>query len=78
HVEFMGSDDGLLDLDNFSGLKSIFSGLAGGVVGYTLTSWDEEWRQPVIGLDVGGASTDVSRYSVRYEMVYETTTAGIT
>ncbi|KAF8484356.1 Hydantoinase/oxoprolinase-domain-containing protein [Gautieria morchelliformis] len=77
-VEFMGSDGGLLDLDNFSGLKSILSGPAGGVVGYALTSWDEERRQPVIGLDVGGTSTDVSRYSGRYETVYETTTAGIT
>ena len=29
-------------------------------------------------LDVGGTSTDVSRFSGRYETVYETTTAGIT
>ena len=48
-VEFMGSDGGLLDTKNFSGLKSILSGPAGGVVGYALTSWDEERRQPVIG-----------------------------
>jgi 5-oxoprolinase (ATP-hydrolysing) len=27
--------------------------------------------------DVGGTSTDVSRYDGRYEIVYETTTAGI-
>ena len=48
-VEFMGSDGGLLDLDNFSGLKSILSGPAGGVVGYALTSWDENEKKPVIG-----------------------------
>ena len=48
-VEFMGSDGGLLDLDNFSGLKSILSGPAGGVVGYALTSWDEKRRYPIIG-----------------------------
>ena len=48
-VEFMGSDGGLLDLNNFSGLKSILSGPAGGVVGYSLTSWDENDRTPVIG-----------------------------
>jgi len=48
-VEFMGSDGGLLDTKNFSGLKSILSGPAGGVVGYALTSWDEKRRQPVIG-----------------------------
>ena len=48
-VEFMGSDGGLLDTKNFSGLKSILSGPAGGVVGYALTSWDEKRRQPIIG-----------------------------
>jgi 5-oxoprolinase (ATP-hydrolysing) len=97
-VEFMGSDGGLLDLGNFSGLKSILSGPAGGVVGYALTSWDEQGKQPIIGfvpsririfrklilyptfsrLDVGGTSTDVSRFDGRYEVVYETTTAGVT
>ncbi|KAH9927645.1 5-oxoprolinase [Fomitopsis serialis] len=77
-VEFMGSDGGLLDLTNFTGLKSILSGPAGGVVGYALTSWDEQKRHPIIGLDVGGTSTDVSRFDGRYEVVYETTTAGVT
>ncbi|EPQ53045.1 hypothetical protein GLOTRDRAFT_79063 [Gloeophyllum trabeum ATCC 11539] len=77
-VEFMGSDGGLLDLKNFSGLKSILSGPAGGVVGMALTSWDENERHPVIGIDVGGTSTDVSRFDGRYEVVYETTTAGVT
>lgn len=48
-VEFMGSDGGLVDMNNFTGLKSILSGPAGGVVGYALTSWDEEKRYPIIG-----------------------------
>jgi 5-oxoprolinase (ATP-hydrolysing) len=48
-VEFMSSDGGLVDLKNFSGLKSILSGPAGGVVGYALTSWDKEDKRPVIG-----------------------------
>ncbi|TFK71412.1 5-oxoprolinase [Pluteus cervinus] len=77
-VEFMASDGGLVDLDRFSGLKSILSGPAGGVVGYALTSWDAEEKRPVIGIDVGGTSTDVSRFDGRYEVVYETTTAGVT
>lgn len=51
-VEFMGSDGGLLDFNNFSGLKSILSGPAGGVVGYALTSWDEKERIPIIGFVV--------------------------
>jgi 5-oxoprolinase (ATP-hydrolysing) len=29
-------------------------------------------------IDVGGTSTDVSRFDGRYEIVYETTTAGVT
>jgi 5-oxoprolinase (ATP-hydrolysing) len=60
-VEFMGSDGGLLDLDIFSGLKSILSGPAGGVVGYALTSWDTERRQPIIGC-VGLSSSPCVRF----------------
>ncbi|KAL0569343.1 hypothetical protein V5O48_012625 [Marasmius crinis-equi] len=77
-VEFMGSDGGLVDANRFSGLKSILSGPAGGVVGYALTSWDENEKKPVIGLDIGGTSTDVSRFSGRFEITYESTTAGTT
>ncbi|KAJ4863762.1 hydantoinase b/oxoprolinase domain-containing protein [Trichoderma breve] len=77
--EFMQSDGGLVDVDKFTGLKAILSGPAGGVVGYAMTSYDEETRVPVIGFDMGGTSTDVSRYGEgRYEHVFETTTAGVT
>jgi 5-oxoprolinase (ATP-hydrolysing) len=77
--EFMQSDGGLVDVDKFSGLKAILSGPAGGVVGYALTSYDPGTKIPVIGFDMGGTSTDVSRYgSGRYEHVFETTTAGVT
>lgn len=77
--EFMQSDGGLVDVDGFSGLRAILSGPAGGVVGYALTSYDPKTKTPVIGFDMGGTSTDVSRYgSGRYEHVFETTTAGVT
>ncbi|CAG8227406.1 unnamed protein product [Penicillium nalgiovense] len=77
--EFMQSDGGLVDVDQFSGLRAILSGPAGGVVGYALTSYDPVSKTPVIGFDMGGTSTDVSRYgSGRYEHVFETTTAGVT
>ncbi|KAL6714723.1 hypothetical protein ACLMJK_008148 [Lecanora helva] len=77
--EFMQSDGGLVDVDLFSGLRAILSGPAGGVVGYALTSHDANTKTPVIGFDMGGTSTDVSRYgSGRYEHVFETTTAGVT
>ena len=77
--EFMQSDGGLVDVNQFSGLRAILSGPAGGVVGYALTSYDHETKISVIGFDMGGTSTDVSRYgSGRYEHVFETTTAGVT
>lgn len=77
--EFMQSDGGLVDVDIFSGLRAILSGPAGGVVGYALTSYDPATGTPVIGFDMGGTSTDVSRYgSGRYDHVFETTTAGVT
>ena len=76
-VEFMQSDGGMVDFRKFSGLKAILSGPAGGVVGFAQTSWDEEERAPIIGFDMGGTSTDVSRYSGTYDHVFETTTAGI-
>ncbi|KAL7269300.1 hypothetical protein RUND412_008047 [Rhizina undulata] len=76
--EFMQSDGGLVDVSGFSGLRAILSGPAGGVVGYALTSYDPETKIPVIGFDMGGTSTDVSRYGGRYEHVFETTTAGVT
>ncbi|PVH84747.1 hydantoinase [Cadophora sp. DSE1049] len=76
--EFMQSDGGLVDFRGFGGLRSILSGPAGGVVGYAQTSWDAEQRKPVIGFDMGGTSTDCSRYAGTYEHVFETVTAGIT
>ena len=77
--EFMQSDGGLVDVGVFSGLRAILSGPAGGVVGYALTSYDVQTKTPVIGFDMGGTSTDVSRYgNGRYEHVFETTTAGVT
>ncbi|KAK4131182.1 putative oxysterol binding protein [Trichocladium antarcticum] len=77
--EFMQSDGGLVRVDRFTGLRAILSGPAGGVVGYAITSYDDKTRIPVIGFDMGGTSTDVSRYGDgRYDHTFETTTAGVT
>ncbi|KAI5271313.1 hypothetical protein KEM52_005146, partial [Ascosphaera acerosa] len=75
--EFMQSDGGLVDFRKFSGLRAILSGPAGGVVGYAQTSYDDTEQVPIIGFDMGGTSTDVSRYAGIYEHVFETTTAGV-
>ena len=85
-VSFMQSDGGLTPAHNFSGYQAILSGPAGGVVGFALTTsaalrdTGDDGRTPIIGFDMGGTSTDVSRYDPRagYEQVTETTTAGVT
>ena len=43
-----------------------------------MTTYGKETNLPVIGFDMGGTSTDVSRYGGNYEHVYESTTAGVT
>jgi 5-oxoprolinase (ATP-hydrolysing) len=65
-------------LDSFSGSRAILSGPAGGVVGYAVTTYKQETDLPVIGFDMGGTSTDVSRFAGDYEHVFESTTAGVT
>ncbi|CEP24409.1 unnamed protein product [Cyberlindnera jadinii] len=77
-IEFMKSDGGLVDAKKFSGLSAILSGPAGGVVGYSATCYDPKNGVGLIGFDMGGTSTDVSRYGGAYEHVFETTTAGVT
>ncbi|WWC67417.1 uncharacterized protein I206_101325 [Kwoniella pini CBS 10737] len=77
-VAFMQSDGSLAGINSFSGLRAILSGPAGGVVGYARTCYDPEEGSPVIGFDMGGTSTDVSRYGGHYDHVFETRTAGVT
>ncbi|XP_075067731.1 5-oxoprolinase isoform X2 [Mixophyes fleayi] len=76
-VLFMRSDGGLTPMQSFSGSRAILSGPAGGVVGYAITTYRPDNPQPIIGFDMGGTSTDVSRYAGEYEHVFEATTAGI-
>jgi 5-oxoprolinase (ATP-hydrolysing) len=145
---FMQSDGGLTSVRAFSGVRAVLSGPAGGVVGFSKTSFlgapvddddnddDDEHaaaagvgaghaesakadaetagprskrarpasssagdassptkpvaaakaqpsfvsstRRPVIGFDMGGTSTDVSRYAGRLDHIFENCTAGVT
>ncbi len=75
--EFMQSDGGLVDFRKFSGLKAILSGPAAGVVGFAATSWDAVEKTPVIGFDMGGTSTDVSRFDGHLEHVFGSKLAGV-
>ncbi|KAH8704894.1 putative 5-oxoprolinase [Talaromyces proteolyticus] len=76
-LEFMQSDGGLVTASELSGLHAILSGPAGGVVGYARTSYNPETKTPIIGFDMGGTSTDVSRYDGQFDQIFETSTAGI-
>ncbi|CAI6100995.1 unnamed protein product [Clonostachys chloroleuca] len=77
-VEFMQSDGGLADFRQFSGLRAILSGPAAGVVGYSATSWDAEAKIPIIGFDMGGTSTDVSRFDGHFDHTFSSTISGVT
>uniref|UniRef100_A0A671NK89 5-oxoprolinase-like n=1 Tax=Sinocyclocheilus anshuiensis TaxID=1608454 RepID=A0A671NK89_9TELE len=77
-VLFMQSDGGLTPMEQFYGSRAVLSGPAGGVVGYAVTCYGFMEKKPVIGFDMGGTSTDVSRYAGQYEHVFEATISGIT
>uniref|UniRef100_A0A183BQF6 5-oxoprolinase n=1 Tax=Globodera pallida TaxID=36090 RepID=A0A183BQF6_GLOPA len=77
-LEFMQSDGGLCPVESFIGSRAILSGPAGGVVGVSLTAFDAERPVPVIGFDMGGTSTDVSRYAGQFAHAVDSVTAGIT
>jgi len=73
---FMTSNGGLAAPDFFRGKDAILSGPAGGVVGMAETARDAGFPH-AIGFDMGGTSTDVSRFDGTFERVYETEVAGV-
>jgi len=75
-LRFMQSHGGLAEADHFSGAGAILSGPAGGVVACAYVA-GLAGLDRVIGFDMGGTSTDVSRWDGRFERVFETTTAGV-
>jgi len=56
---FMQSHGGLCKSDEFKGSNSLLSGPAGGILGYARSFYR---KKPLIGFDMGGTSTDVSRF----------------
>jgi 5-oxoprolinase (ATP-hydrolysing) len=76
-LKFMKTSGGLVDAEHFSAKEAIISGPAGGVIGYSYIA-RSLGIEKVIGFDMGGTSTDVSRYEDgRYEMVYEMEISGV-
>lgn len=72
------SDGSLATFNAFTGLRAVLSGPAGGVVGMARTCYDGASKIPVLGFDMGGTSTDVSRFGGTYEHVFESTVAEVT
>ena len=60
----------------FRGKDSVLSGPAGGVVGYARAA-EADGLARAIGFDMGGTSTDVSRWDGRFEREFETEKAGV-
>lgn len=75
-VQILTSAGGLVEADHFVGKDSILSGPAGGVVGFSSVAQAAGF-QKAIGFDMGGTSTDVSRFDGRFRMQYETEKAGV-
>ncbi|MDA1053327.1 MAG: hydantoinase B/oxoprolinase family protein [Planctomycetota bacterium] len=75
-LRLLTSAGGLNLAEQFSGKDSILSGPAGGVVGFSRVAKAAGFEQ-AIGFDMGGTSTDVSRFDGRFELEYETEKAGV-
>ncbi len=75
-VKFMTSSGGLLTAERFTGKECVLSGPAGGVIGFARAAQQAGFTR-AIGFDMGGTSTDVSRFDGRYEYEFETTKAGV-
>jgi 5-oxoprolinase (ATP-hydrolysing) len=75
-LRMMQSNGGLVDAGAFIGRNAVLSGPAAGVVA-TGALADELGLDEVIGFDMGGTSTDVSRYAGDIGRTFETQIAGI-
>jgi 5-oxoprolinase (ATP-hydrolysing) len=82
-IQFMQSNGGLTDAQQFQGKDSILSGPAGGIVGAVQTSALAKLSEgianfhKIISFDMGGTSTDVAHYNGEYERTFETEVAGV-
>ncbi len=75
-LRLMTSAGTLTTADAFRGRDSILSGPAGGVTGFSLAAQAAGFNR-AIGFDMGGTSTDVSRFDGKCDMRFENTKAGV-
>ena len=74
-IRLLTSAGGLVEAESFCGRDSILSGPAGGVIGFSSVAKQAGFAK-AIGFDMGGTSTDVSRFDGEFEYEYETQKAG--
>ncbi|MCD4655101.1 hydantoinase B/oxoprolinase family protein, partial [bacterium] len=75
-LRIMTSAGGLISSSMFAGRQSILSGPAGGIVALSDVRSNSNYNE-IIGFDMGGTSTDVSRFDGDFEYKYHTRIAGI-
>lgn len=75
-LRMMQSNGGLVDAAHFIGRNAVLSGPAAGVVAAGAVA-DQLDLGEVIGFDMGGTSTDVSRYAGAVTRVFESEVAGV-
>ena len=75
-LQILTSAGGLVAADRFVGKDSILSGPAGGVIGFSHVARAAGFER-AIGFDMGGTSTDVSRFDGCYQREYETEKGGV-
>ncbi|MEW5735138.1 MAG: hydantoinase B/oxoprolinase family protein [Thermodesulfobacteriota bacterium] len=75
-IYFATSAGALIEASSFVPKDSVLSGPAGGVKGFALAARRNGFGRG-IGLDMGGTSTDVSRYSGAFEYEFAATKAGV-
>jgi len=75
-LEFMQSSGGLIDSESLTGKDSVLSGPAGGVIGSAIVG-EANNSSSIVGFDMGGTSTDVSRFGGSYAKSSEIEAGGI-
>ena len=70
------SAGGLVQAQSYQPKDSLLSGPAGGVVGAAAVALESGFKRS-IALDMGGTSTDVSRYDHEYDYAFETTVGDV-
>ncbi|SHJ85489.1 5-oxoprolinase (ATP-hydrolysing) [Desulfatibacillum alkenivorans DSM 16219] len=75
-IKIMTSAGGLVEAERFQAKDSVLSGPAGGVVGFADIA-RSYGRSKAIGFDMGGTSTDVSRFDGEYETQFSAQKAGV-